>query len=242
MKTHKEEIYNFSSVNIVSFLDNQQKIKRLKMEAKAVEKMEVDLDQEEAGSSNAALKIADQKSQAGAGSSKTVIFAAPSTVPSVSVSLHPLVLMNISEHWTRIRAQAGAAREVYGGLIGKQKGRKIEVLNSFELKFEVIDDDVIINKDYYNTKEEQCKFQVYLTFPKYLMFSFFQLPDKQVFSDLDFLGWYTTTGTGPTEKHIKVHRQICSINECPILLQLDPNSKKMDVSFSLIKDFSMDLN
>jgi COP9 signalosome complex subunit 6 len=128
------------------------------MEAKKpeaeMEKMEVDGDQEEAaGSSGIAEKTEDKKTVAS--SSKTVIFAA--TVPSVSVSLHPLVLMNISEHWTRIRAQEGGAKEVYGGLIGKQKGRKIEVLNSFELKFEVIDDDIIINKDYYNTKEEQCK-------------------------------------------------------------------------------------
>jgi COP9 signalosome complex subunit 6 len=77
--------------------------------------------------------------------------------PSVTISLHPLVLMNISEHWTRIRAQEGSAQPVYGALIGKQEGRKIEVFNSFELKYEIIDGDVNINRDYYNTKEEQCK-------------------------------------------------------------------------------------
>lgn len=32
---------------------------------------------------------------------------APSATGSVSVSLHPLVIMNISEHWTRVRAQEG---------------------------------------------------------------------------------------------------------------------------------------
>lgn len=82
---------------------------------------------------------------------------AKNAVPSVAISLHPLVLMNISEHWTRFRAQEGAARAVYGALIGKQDGRKIEVYNSFELRFEEIDGDVFINRDYYNTKEEQCK-------------------------------------------------------------------------------------
>lgn len=56
--------------------------------------------------------------------------------------------------------------------------------------------------------------------------------DKQVFSDLDFLGWYTTSST-PTEKHINIHRQICQINECPILLQLDSSIKSMDVSCHL---------
>ena len=38
--------------------------------------------------------------------SKSVM--APSTAASsVIVSLHPLVIMNISEHWTRVRAQLG---------------------------------------------------------------------------------------------------------------------------------------
>lgn len=79
------------------------------------------------------------------------------TQPSVVISLHPLVIMNISEHWTRIRAQEGKALSVYGALIGKQEGRKIEIFNSFELRYEVIEGDTIINRDYYNTKEEQCK-------------------------------------------------------------------------------------
>lgn len=90
------------------------------------------------------------------------VMASTSTVPSVSVSLHPLVLMNISEHWTRIRAQEGGSRAVYGALIGKQNGRKLEVLNSFELKFEIIDDEVIINREYYSTKEEQCTISLQL--------------------------------------------------------------------------------
>lgn len=38
------------------------------------------------------------------GASSTVL-AAAATIPSVTVSLHPLVIMNMSEHWTRIRAQ-----------------------------------------------------------------------------------------------------------------------------------------
>lgn len=92
-------------------------------------------------------------------SAKSQILA-KNAIPSVTVSLHPLVLMNISEHWTRIRAQDGRALGVYGALIGKQDGRKIEVCNSFELRYEEIDGDVIINRDYYNTKEEQCKWRL----------------------------------------------------------------------------------
>lgn len=45
---------------------------------------------------------------------------------------------------------------VIGALIGKQKGRNIEIMNSFELVFTIIGKDVIIDRDYYNLKEGQC--------------------------------------------------------------------------------------
>ena len=39
--------------------------------------------------------------RAGNDESKTLYMAGPGTAGSVTVSLHPLVIMNISEHWTR---------------------------------------------------------------------------------------------------------------------------------------------
>ncbi|CAG2065376.1 unnamed protein product, partial [Timema podura] len=92
-----------------------------------------------------------------AGSSNTNVMASSGTVGSVSISLHPLVIMNISEHWTRLRAQEGTAQQVIGALIGKQKGRNLEIMNSFELMFARIEGDIFIDRDYYATKEEQCK-------------------------------------------------------------------------------------
>lgn len=47
-----------------------------------------------------------------------------------------------------------------GALIGKQKGRNLEIMNSFELLFSCIGGDTIIDRDYYNTKEEQCKYLI----------------------------------------------------------------------------------
>lgn len=44
-----------------------------------------------------------------------------------------------------------------GALIGKQTGRNIEVMNSFELLFDDVNGQIVIDMDYYNTKEEQCK-------------------------------------------------------------------------------------
>lgn len=187
--------------------------------------MEVDVEMTE-GQSSAPIPSTSYDIQT---ISSSQVMANQSIIPSVTVSLHPLVIMNISEHWTRIRAQKKRKQQgkhyfyicfqesfllelfpyvVIGALIGKQKGRNIEVMNSFELKFEVVDDEIIILRDYYNTKELQY---------------------KQVFSDLDFLGWYTT-GEAPIESDIKIHKQICQINECPIMLQLNPTSRNVDVS------------
>lgn len=146
-------------------------------------------------------------------SSGSNVMASTATAGSVSVSLHPLVIMNVSEHWTRVKAQEGKVLEVFGALIGKQEGRNIEVMNSFELVVDLIDGDFCVNRDYYNTKEEQF---------------------KQVFSDLDFLGWYTTGGP-PNESDIKVHKQICEINESPILLKMNPLAKTTDLPVTLFE-------
>lgn len=88
---------------------------------------------------------------------------AQGAVGSVTCSLHPLVIMNVSEHWTRERAQEGSVKQVIGALIGKQKGRNIEIMNSFELVYNEIKGDIIIDREYYTMKEEQCKlFNTYL--------------------------------------------------------------------------------
>jgi len=137
--------------------------------------------------------------------------AAAGTTGSVSVSLHPLVIMNISEHWTRCKAQEGKPVQVLGAVIGQQKGRKIEIMNSLELLFDVVDGNIVIDMEYYNLKEEQF---------------------KQVFSEMDFLGWYSTGG-GPSEADIKVHKQFFTINESPVFLQLNPAASTQDLPISL---------
>jgi COP9 signalosome complex subunit 6 len=46
---------------------------------------------------------------------------------------------------------------------------------------------------------------------------------------MDFLGWYTT-GDHPNDGDIKIHKQICEINESPVLLKLNPQARHSDVS------------
>ena len=92
---------------------------------------------------------------------------------SVNISLHPLVIMNISDHFTRVRMQqeeetglpTGALQielfhvkvyvsSVYGVLLGTQKGRSIEICNSFEV---VVGVGRQLDRDYFASKEEQCE-------------------------------------------------------------------------------------
>lgn len=147
------------------------------------------------------------------GVSQAAVMAGTGTLGSVTVSLHPLVIMNISEHWTRTKAQEGRPVQVFGAIIGKQAGRDIEIMNSFELDYNEIEGEVVIDRDYYNTKEEQF---------------------KQVFSDMDFLGWYST-GDHPTNKEIGVHRQITELNESPLFLQMSPGAAGTDLPVSLFE-------
>jgi COP9 signalosome complex subunit 6 len=39
------------------------------------------------------------------------VMAGTGTAGSVTISLHPVVILNISEHWTRIRAQEGKTQQ-----------------------------------------------------------------------------------------------------------------------------------
>ena len=56
-----------------------------------------------------------------------------------------------------------------GALLGTQNGQNIEIFNSFELQFDLFDDgQIVINMEYYKTKEEQCKF-VILYYTKFML-------------------------------------------------------------------------
>lgn len=98
------------------------------------ERMEVDTDDniEEASTSNAAPGSTNppatgskSSSQSTATAASSNVMANPSVVPSVTVSLHPLVIMNISEHWTRIRAQGGMPAQ---GKMTERQLRKLQFI------------------------------------------------------------------------------------------------------------------
>ncbi|NWV24669.1 CSN6 protein, partial [Origma solitaria] len=111
---------------------------------------------------------------------------------SVSVALHPLVILNISDHWIRLRSQEGKNGQ------GRENSPKIPQ-------------------------------KIPEIFPKNS-----RIVPKQVFKDLEFLGWYTTGGP-PEPADIHVHKQVCEIIESPLFLKLNPMTKHTDLPVSVFE-------
>lgn len=79
----------------------------------------------------------------------------------LQLELHPLVLLNVSDHWTRTKAvQGGKPSRVLGCLLGHQHGRVVEIVNSFEVtRVQGAGgggDDTGIDHEFLRKKQEQC--------------------------------------------------------------------------------------
>nr|CDS34708.1 COP9 signalosome complex subunit 6 [Hymenolepis microstoma]CDS34715.1 COP9 signalosome complex subunit 6 [Hymenolepis microstoma] len=119
---------------------------------------------------------------------------------SISVIIHPLALLNASEHWMRLKLILDSVNAVaYGGLLGKHNGREVEIHNTFEM----VVDDMVIDSDYLVDRVEKV---------------------RQLYKGLDVIGWYTN-GKSLTEKNKTFHFQFTEKYECPYILILDPLDK-----------------
>jgi len=122
---------------------------------------------------------------------------------ALNVTLHPLVIINLSDQWIRTRVQNNTENpRVIGALLGIQTGRNVEIFTSFDLVYDTVDKKMVVDCKYLVAKSEQF---------------------KKVFPTYDFLGWYTT-GESILPSDMDVHRSptFTDFNESPLLLQLDP--------------------
>ncbi|CAG8655668.1 3859_t:CDS:2, partial [Paraglomus occultum] len=87
--------------------------------------------------------------------SSLVVSNAPNS-SGLTVALHPLALLNISDHYTRIKMQQQVSHpRVIGALLGTQSGREVEITNSYELVHVESDGKIIVSEDYFTNKQEQ---------------------------------------------------------------------------------------
>lgn len=79
---------------------------------------------------------------------------------ALQIDLHPLVIINISDHFTRAKVESTAPTapppRVIGALLGVQNGRNIEISNSFELVYHTLEGNIVVDTDYLKSKQEQC--------------------------------------------------------------------------------------
>jgi COP9 signalosome complex subunit 6 len=101
---------------------------------------------------------------------------------SVTGKVHPLVILNISDHHTR--SKFSNQTQVIGALMGVQTERTIQINNTFEIPLlgMYIQQGHKIDSEFFTKKQEQY---------------------KQVFPELDFIGWYSTEALD-----IAIHHQV----------------------------------
>ncbi|KAJ3890677.1 maintenance of mitochondrial structure and function-domain-containing protein [Lentinula edodes] len=123
------------------------------------------------------------------------------TTSGLSIALHPLPILNISEHFIRLKLEKQTHLPfTLGALLGTQNGREVEIVNTFELALE--DDGEAIDHSFLVNRRDQY---------------------KQVFPSLEFIGWYTVAPI-PTSRHIELHSQFTGYCSTPLLLILQPTA------------------
>ncbi|KAH9823067.1 hypothetical protein DFH28DRAFT_1118423 [Melampsora americana] len=129
-------------------------------------------------------------------------------ISDLEISFHPLPILNISDHQIRNQLQnPSEPNQIYGALIGTQIGRKLEIVNSFEISIK----DEIVDKPFMKTRQDEF---------------------KQVFPTLDLLGWYTI-GSKPNQTHLKIQNQLTSFFELKSTLFLIYSVSNLNLNQSI---------
>ncbi|CAH7689782.1 hypothetical protein BY996DRAFT_7888714 [Phakopsora pachyrhizi] len=124
-----------------------------------------------------------------------------SSISDLRIIIHPLPILNISDHLTRDKLKLQSVEKKLPGvgiLIGVQVGRKLEIVNSFEVLINCEknsssrqadeNEDILIDQEFLITRQEQF---------------------KQVFPNLDCLGYYLIDDDlKPTDRCLKIQHQL----------------------------------
>lgn len=86
----------------------------------------------------------------------SLVFDLPSDT-NLTVSLHPLVLLTISDHFTRHRVR-GYSGNIVGALLGQQKGRETTLEIAFECNVQTDENgQSYVQKEWFEDRLQQCK-------------------------------------------------------------------------------------
>ena len=134
----------------------------------------------------------------------------------VTIELHPLVVMNVSDHLTRARyMHPGQKMRVIGALLGKQEGRVMEIVNTVEFSFKA------------TTNQEEGAIELDDGFCAGRIEAY-----KKLWTDLDCIGWYSSTlnagpiADTPTQADVVAHKKMQKFTENPIYLIMNNESQE----------------
>ncbi|ORY29165.1 hypothetical protein BCR39DRAFT_533045 [Naematelia encephala] len=138
----------------------------------------------------------------------------------LKINLHPLPILNISDHQTRARLTTPDAPKLIGALLGTQTNREVSIVNSFELIYggTANDGDVEMVESSAGAGSTSTwgKFSLNSEFLETRKDQF-----KQVFPALDIIGWYSV-GSEPNADDVALHQQFTSLIDTPVFLLFDP--------------------
>lgn len=80
-----------------------------------------------------------------------------SATSNLEVSLHPLVLLTISDSITRNSIRQSSYILV-GALLGQQRGREITIEHAFDCSVTGTEEGIILQHDWFESRLQQCEF------------------------------------------------------------------------------------
>lgn len=141
---------------------------------------------------------------------------------TTSLHLHPLVLVNISDHFTRNASTSSSpALPTIGCLIGFQESQRVSLTDSFDVVTKRNEKNEIVIEE----EDVTSKLDLF----------------RRIFPQSELLGWYST-GNEANAADMAVHKQFQTWNESPLFLLLstttasDNKSKTKSSSSSSQKD------
>ena len=130
------------------------------------------------------------------------------------VGLHPLAIVGVSDHFTRVKlggARVAPDSPVLGLLFGKQVGLDVAVFDAIELSMA----DGKLDHDFLKKQAE--------------LFT-------DVYADRELLGWYCLAKSA-TPAHLDLHREFLAYNESPLCLMMDPepSAESKDLPITILE-------
>lgn len=123
------------------------------------------------------------------------------------VALHPLAIVGISDHFTRVKVGGGkqaADTAIIGLLFGKQSGLEISIFDAIELVWAstALDEEFLVKQTELFTA---------------------------VYKDRELLGWYTVAKEA-TPDHLALHKDFLKYTESPLFLMMDPSGSELPIT------------